>query len=307
MEWNIKAINEYIRTEAKESNSLEFKRAASLYNSMNKAGSKSDDLSKDVSAMANSNGGIIIYGIQEFNSGSNKCKAECIDYVDSNKVSEEWIEQVINSRITPRIDNVEIIKVDFSDTECVFVLDIPKSNTAHQAQDKKYYKRYNFQAIAMDDWEVKDVINRASKPKINIVLSAYPESVLLNSIKTNNFEISLMIHNLGMVSANYINCFIEIDKEAKRYIRTPEPTIYQDYIQVIFSNREEQQFKVGEQSVTLPGFYDPLLPLVYKTLGKIRVSKRFFENEFNIKCKVATESTFVEFDFKSNEIEIMKN
>jgi|BioPla2DNA2_1021312.scaffolds.fasta_scaffold15921_8 hypothetical protein len=306
MDWNIKTIEEYIRTKAKESNSLEFKRAASLYNSMDKAGSKSDDISKDVSAMANSNGGIIIYGIQEFNSGSDKCKAECIDYVDSNKISEEWIEQVVNSRINPRIENIRIEKVEFNETECVFVLDIPKSNTAHQAQDKKYYKRYNFQAVAMDDWEVKDVINRQSKPKIHITLSAYPESVLLKSVKTNNFDIDVLIHNLGMVGANYINCFIEIDKDARKFIKTPSPTIFDNHIQISFSNKEEQKLKIGEQNINLPSFYDPLLPLVYKTIGRIHVRKGFLENEYNIKCKVATESTFVEFDFKSNEIKIIE-
>lgn len=306
MNWNIKSINEYIRTKAKESNSLEFKRAASLYNSMDKAGSKYDDLSKDVSAMANSNGGLIIYGIQEFNSGSDKCKAECIDYVDSHKISEEWIEQVVNSRISPRIDNIRIEKVEFNDTECVFVLDIPRSNTAHQAQDKKYYKRYNFQSVAMDDWEVKDVINRQSKPKIDVLLSAYPKSILLDNIKTNNFCIDVLIHNLGMVGANYINCFIEIDKEARRFIKTPQPTFYDDHIQISFSNKEEQKVKIGEKTIILPSIYDPLLPLVFKTIGNIHVKKEFIENEYRIKCKIATELTFVEFNFKSNEIKIIE-
>lgn len=306
MDWNKKTIEECIRTKMKESNSLEFKRAASLYNSIDKCGSKSDEISKDVSAMANSNGGIIIYGIQEFNSGSDKCKAEGFDFVDSRNVSEEWIEQVVNSRINPRIDNIRIEKVEFSDTQCVFVVDIPKSTTAHQAQDKKYYKRYNFQAIAMDDWEVKDVINRQSKPKIHVALSAYPESILFDSIKTSSFDIDVLIHNLGMVGANYINCFIEIDKGATKYINTPRPTIFDNYIQIAFSNKEEQKLKIGEQTIVLPSFYDPLLPLVYKTIGKIHVRKGFLENDFNIKCKVATESTFAEFGFKSKEIEIIK-
>lgn len=49
-----------------------------------------------------------------------------------------------------------------------------------------------------------------------------------------------------------------------------------------------------------------LLPLVYNTIGKIHVRKGFLENEFNIKCKIATESTFEESDFKSNEIKIIE-
>jgi len=306
MEWTKKTLEELVRAKERESTTLEFKRAASLYNSFDKADSKHDDLSKDVSSMANSNGGIIIYGIQEYNSGQDKGRAECIDPIDNNKISEEWLEQVINSRITPRISNIRIVKIEVEDFKYVFVVDIPQSDTAHQAQDKRYYKRFNFQATAMEDWELKDIINRKNKPSINLSLTAYKESVLFNTVETNTIEIDILAHNKGMIAANYINCFIEIDRKARKYIYSKDLTIYDNHVLLTFSNKEEQIIKIGEQNVKLPSFYDPLLPLVYKTIGVIKVHKKFVEDDFDIVCKVATETTFNELKIKSSEIRLIE-
>ena len=40
------------------------------------------------------------------------------------------------------------------------VVEIPKSLTAHQARDLRYYRRYNFESVAMVDYEIRDVMNR---------------------------------------------------------------------------------------------------------------------------------------------------
>ena len=58
-----------------------------------------------------------------------------------------------------------------SDSHVVYVINIPKSNTAHQASDKRYYRRYNFESVAMEDYEIKDIINRLSSPDLHVVLS----------------------------------------------------------------------------------------------------------------------------------------
>jgi hypothetical protein len=52
-----------------------------------------------------------------------------------------------------------------------YVVNIPKSNTAHQASDKKYYRRFNFETVPMEDYEIKDIINRLSSPELGLVLN----------------------------------------------------------------------------------------------------------------------------------------
>ena len=45
-----------------------------------------------------------------------------------------------------------------------YVVNIPQSTTAHQASDRRYYKRQNFKAEPMDDYEVRGTLNRAKNP-----------------------------------------------------------------------------------------------------------------------------------------------
>src|ERR1700752_2301480 len=87
-----------------ESLNLEYKGAGAL---------KKDDpakikITKSISAFANSNGGILIYGIHEEDQ-----QPKNISYIDGNVFSNEWLEQVIGNIhrkvkveiITVRLDN----------------------------------------------------------------------------------------------------------------------------------------------------------------------------------------------------------
>jgi predicted HTH transcriptional regulator len=57
---------------------------------------KKDEIAKDVSAFANSAGGTVVYGIAE--SAGKPSYAEALSPVDPKKYSQEWLEQVINTR-----------------------------------------------------------------------------------------------------------------------------------------------------------------------------------------------------------------
>ena len=65
---------------------------------------KKNEIAKDVSAFANSDGGIIIYGISEIGH-----KADSYSFVDGDIFTKEWLEQIINSNIQKRINNIRII------------------------------------------------------------------------------------------------------------------------------------------------------------------------------------------------------
>lgn len=80
------------------------------------------------------------------------------------------MEQIINSNISPRISNIKIESVNLnnSDDRVIYIVNIPKSNTAHQANDKRYYKRFNFESTAMYDYEIKDLLNRSNNPIIDL-------------------------------------------------------------------------------------------------------------------------------------------
>lgn len=161
-EWTEADLISLVRSGAQESLELEFKGSDSLKNT---DGNKKE-ISKDVSAMANSAGGVIIYGIKE-----NGKVATGLDLgVDPQGISKEWLEQVINSTIQRRIPGLRINAIELtsqSPGRYAFVVVIPQSDRApHQAQDKRFYKRYNFQAIPMEEYEIRDVSNRFVYPRL---------------------------------------------------------------------------------------------------------------------------------------------
>jgi hypothetical protein len=132
---------------------------------------KKRELSKDVSAFANSAGGTLIYGIVE--DQETHVASDLDDGFDPTEISKEWLEQVINSNIQPRLSGVMIRAVDLithRPGNVAYVVTVPKSSTAHQAADKRYYKRFNFESVPMEDYEVRDVMQRTSAPSVSIEL-----------------------------------------------------------------------------------------------------------------------------------------
>ncbi|MBG0787929.1 MAG: ATP-binding protein [Anaerolineaceae bacterium] len=158
---SISEINLLIDNQIQENIHLDYKSSAAIDRK------KVDEISKDVSAFANSDGGVIIYGVIE-----KDYYPEAIDMgVEHSKYNREWIEQIINSNIAPRVDGIDIKQIPIDEFRSLYVLNIPKSYRGpHQAKDNKYYKRFNFQSVPMEDYEIRDISNRQSTilPLINI-------------------------------------------------------------------------------------------------------------------------------------------
>lgn len=163
--WQESTIREYVTNAIQESLVLDYKAADALGSSEG----KKSEITKDVSAMANSAGGVIIYGVKELKDPAKKHLPEDIDPIDQTIITKEWLEQVINN-IRPRIDGIVIhpVALSLGANNVVYVIEIPQSSTAHQANDKRYYKRFNFLSVPMEDYEIRDVMSRAQYPKIEL-------------------------------------------------------------------------------------------------------------------------------------------
>lgn len=153
-------IESLITNEVEEDIHLDYKEARAL--------AKTDkarlDITKDVSSFANSDGGIIIYGVSEKDG-----KPYEITPIDGKVFSKEWLENVIQT-IQPKINGIKIYPIRVDDAEhSIYVVKIPRSDrTPHMAKDYRYYKRINFQSVPMEDYEIKDLYNRISTPKLEI-------------------------------------------------------------------------------------------------------------------------------------------
>ena len=163
MEWTLPKLNELIALKAEESTELEYKAAGAL----GKDDAKKKEISKDVSGMANANGGVIIYGIQE--DPADKRKPLRVDPINPSDYSKEWLENVIHSNIRPRIPNLIIHSIDVPGG-VVYIIELQQSNRAHQASNFIYYKRKNFKTDPMEDYEIKDIMNRQIHPELKLWL-----------------------------------------------------------------------------------------------------------------------------------------
>jgi hypothetical protein len=169
-EWDEADLQQLIHQKVDESLELEYKSSDAL----GSTDRKKNEISKDVSAFANSTGGTIVYGIRESNGRPPRVPQD-LDGIDPAAFSKEWLEQVINSRIHPRIDGLRINPISLSNSladKTAYVVSIPQGTTAHQASDHRYYKRFNFESVPMEHYEVMLVLNRIVHPKVIAVVSA---------------------------------------------------------------------------------------------------------------------------------------
>src|SRR6185369_614321 len=197
--WTESRLQNFITSEIEESLTLEYKSGEAL----DRNETKKKEITKDVSAMANSAGGIIVYGIREFEQENKRHLPEKITPVDRRQFPREWVEQIIQG-IRPRIDGIVIHSVSLSsgENDVAFVIEIPQSNTAHQANDHRYYKRFNFQAVPMEDYEIRDVMFREQTP--NIVLN------FLIQITHDSQDLVIQAHNNGSAFAQYVAVFLDV-------------------------------------------------------------------------------------------------
>jgi len=150
-------LEKLIADGAVEGTTLEFKDSRSL------ARDKTIDLCINVSALANSAGGQIIFGINENKKTGGPIEVD--QGVVDRTITRDWIGQILNSNIQPRLTAYSIDPVDLHNGQLGFIISVPQSLTGpHQAPDKRYYKRFALEVRAMEDYEVRDVMARATSP-----------------------------------------------------------------------------------------------------------------------------------------------
>jgi predicted HTH transcriptional regulator len=91
VEWTENKVQSYIDNELEESLTLDYKDSRSL----GKSDRRKAEITKDVSAMANSAGGLLIYGISEYQDADRSHLPEKITPIDQKELSKEWLEQII--------------------------------------------------------------------------------------------------------------------------------------------------------------------------------------------------------------------
>lgn len=244
-------IENLLANQVEESIILDYKRGESLQ--ISEASKK--ELAKDVSAFANSNGGLIIYGVEE----TDHIPTGYV-YVDGNTITKEWIEQVIQTRIQRKIDGLRIFPVRWNNNiqESIYVVRIPESfDSPHMTSNKRFYKRYNFESVQMEEYEIRQAYNKTKYSKLEIdwpiIVNGTTGRAYQDLIETGEYKLWFHANNVGQV----------LDKDFKLEVKVPKSIVDNDIVnrmnapkclnnKVKFTNPTSDTFAITNESTIFP-------------------------------------------------------
>jgi len=97
-----------------------------------------------------------------------------------------------------------------------YVVEIPQSGTAHQALDRKYYRRRNFESTAMEDYEIRDVMNRRKHPFLTA------EVRVVSHLPGDNSHIAVRVQNTSRVMARHYAVIVHMPLRLSTGMIRPE-------------------------------------------------------------------------------------
>lgn len=209
-EWTESDLLALIQNGVEERSDLEYKRAASLINT--DAGKL--EISKDISALANGAGGTIVYGMIEQNH-----KPHQLDGLDPAQITKEWLEHVINGRIRPRLASYHINPVPLANLapgKVSYVISVQQSSTAHQAGDKRYYKRFNFESVPMEDYEIRDIMNRLKHP---LIVPQFSRRFIDRQQAVHEYSVDIVLVNKGPMRARDLKLVVTVPRIVSKAVK----------------------------------------------------------------------------------------
>jgi hypothetical protein len=187
-----KDVEEFIKSKVEENLNLDYTDIATYQHF--------DELSKEVSAFANSEGGLVMLGVSEESIDHQRIFPKEITWGDK-KLSKEKLEDNLIAKIHPRIDGLRILPIRKTDDSVIFLIDIPQGiNPPYMADDKRYYKRLNFRRETMEHYEIADLFGKRRRPLLALILTL--DSVTLED---NQFKCTLrfFLANRGKATAKH--------------------------------------------------------------------------------------------------------
>lgn len=133
-------------------------------------------LTEDVSAFANTEGGVIVIGVRESKSGKRSVAAEVDEGVDPDQMSPERLEQLIASNLSPPVPGLAVRPIALAGDKAgrlAYVVSVPRGTTAYQARHSLlYYGRSEFAAVPLHDNVIRMLMNRGRYAHACIELEA---------------------------------------------------------------------------------------------------------------------------------------
>jgi hypothetical protein len=182
-----------------------------------------DELSKQLSAFANTGGGVFVYGI--LNPTENKPRT-----VDDGGVAiamkrpntREWLEDVIPNLVEHPLKKFNVYALTslsgapgLANDRCIILIDIPGSEDApHMARDQRYYARVGGKSRPIGHQIVTDILNRGRHAQFKMSFSFYSDTWIPKAMiqlpgrdldPVRGVKLVVGASNVGKVYAKYMS------------------------------------------------------------------------------------------------------
>jgi hypothetical protein len=213
---DLEEIERYISDGQEENLNLEFKTVVHPnYNQNNKEDDKKN-ISKTFSGFANSNGGIIIWGIKAKENASKQDIAT--DKKPINELTKflNTINRLEGQAVTPVITGIMHKKIEISN-DCGYIITyVPASDFApHMANysGKHYYKRSGDSYYICEHYDIRDMFQRKHSAHLDLNIKNKKLSQRLGDIL--QYEITMSLMNIGRNFAKAPLIKVEINQPYK--------------------------------------------------------------------------------------------
>jgi hypothetical protein len=246
-------VQSLIDDHSRESEVLEYKRASSAFTDKSKK-----EIAKDVSAMANSLGGVIIYGVAT--DGDDKTLPVSIKPIDRKNV--ETLDRVINAQISPPIHGLRTRLIP-ADEPQVLVVDIPPSeDPPHQSlYDKLYYRRSGTECLPMEHDLVALKFGRKLAPVLDLVFQPISSPTRFEGeplSSSGQARVRIFVRNDGRRIGRYLTLLLQFPPSDVVQIVDYMNTLQN--IDALHPGQQARQFG-NDQSVYHPGVNTSIVEL----------------------------------------------
>jgi len=218
----------------RETETLEYKAAMSPFSDQQK-----NEIGKDVSALANSSGGVIIYGVS--NDPADPTRPTSISGINPKNI--ETFDRVVNSAIRPMIVGIERRCLP-SDNPRVMAVYVPQSeHSPHQNSDNKYYHRSGTESRPMGHDLVELHFGRRRSPVLSIEIAVLRPLVAFTGepAVSNDLVLRVFVNNTGKRAARYVQAIFKFPP-AEQVSRLTAPRGAWQNIDDLYSGRQVRQF-----------------------------------------------------------------
>ncbi|MEI9945817.1 MAG: ATP-binding protein [Chitinophagaceae bacterium] len=198
-------IERYIFEGQEENVSIEFKTVNHpFYNDNNKEYDKKN-LSEALSGFANSNGGIIIWGVSAKKNSKGQDVAHALTPIDELTKFLNFLNRNEGQAVIPILTGVIHEKIDTGNDRGFIKTLIPSSeNAPHMAMyaKKHYYKRSGDSFYQCEHYDIVDMFSRKSSPKLELFTKILQRANAYTGDRYR-YEILIIMRNTGKAMAKY--------------------------------------------------------------------------------------------------------